>query len=216
MATLILIGSSQTRLSRAPRDDHLSIRRARLERCRDRASATSATVSTFSAGRGRTAHHDDHNAEFACSADLCKGALAAGVAGDHDVDTMVAQDRPTAATIERPAFHDHFGLQRQGRARRIDQPDQIKVLRMVGERRELGAADAEEYPSRGRPQRVDAAAKSSDLDPAIAIRELPGRALQRQQRHAACRASRDRMRAHVRGKGMGGIDHTRSLRCADS
>ena len=122
---------------------------------------------------------------------------------------MVAQDRPIAGKIERPAFHDHFGLPAAG-ARAADRPAGPDKSAADGcERRELGAADAEEYPSRGRAQRLRRRGEIIDLDPAIADRSCQGARSSANNGTPACRASRDRMRAHFRGKGMGGIDHAR-------
>ena len=155
----------------------------------------------------RSAHHHDRQAELARGFDLCKSRIAAGVSGHHDLDTVIGEHSSVTGKVERPARHDHFGLQRQWRARRIDQPDQIKVLRMVGEGRELGAADAEEHPARCGAQRLRRRREIADLNPSIAACALPGRALERQQRHTGSRAGRDRVRAHLSGERMSGIDH---------
>ncbi len=85
------------------------------------------------------------------------------------------------------------------------------MLRMPGERRELGAADAEEYPARHIAQRFRRRREIIDLDPAIAGLALPRRALQRQQRHRSGGTRRDGVRAHLGGKGMGSVDHARDL-----
>lgn len=45
--------------------------------------------------------------------------------------------------------------------------------------------------------------------PAVARPRGPWGALQRHKRHAGDAAGRDRVAAHLRGKGMGGVDHLR-------
>ena len=122
----------------------------------------------------------------------------------------VRQHRTIAGEIERAARHDHLrALQRQRRARRIDQPQQIGVLRMRGEEFEMLPADAEKYPARRRAQRLGRRREIIDLDPVVAGTAFPRRALQRQQRHLGDRAGGHRMRADLRSEWMGGIDDAR-------
>ena len=94
---------------------------------------------------------------------------------------------------------------------RVDQSDQIKMLRMPRERRELRPADTEEYAARSSAQCLSGRDKVIDLDPMIPGDALPRRALKRKQRNGESRAGRNRMCAHLRSKRMRGIDHTRDL-----
>ena len=169
----------------------------------------------FPRGNQRTAHHHDSQPQFARGFDLGESAIAAGVAGDHDVDAVIGEHRAIARKVERSARHDQFRLQRQGRARRIDQPDQIEVLGVAREWRELHPADAEKHPPGRNAQGLRRRGEIIDLDPAVAGHALPGQPLQRQQRYAGDRTGRDRMPAHLRRERMGGVDHARNLLVAE-
>ena len=163
-----------------------------------------------------TTHHHDRQSEIARSLDLGISGVAAGVPGNDDVDAMLHQHRAVAGEIERPARHDHLRiLHRQRRARRIDQPDQIEMLRMRGEKLEMLPPDAEKYPTRCRTQGVSRRGDVVNFDPAIGRRALPGCTLKRQQRHSGQSTGRNRVRAHLRCEWMGGIDHARDFLCAD-
>lgn len=163
----------------------------------------------------RTPYHHDGQAELACRVDFCRSGIATGVAGHHNIDTMVGQHLAVAGKIERTARNDHFCLDRQRRTRLIDQPDQTEMLLVARERRELGAADTEEHAARRSAQCLRGRNKVIDLDPVIPADALPGRALKRKQRNRESPASRNRMRAHLRSKRMRGIDHARDLFAAE-
>lgn len=166
----------------------------------------------FPRGNEWPADHYHWQREVARRLDFCRGKITAGVLGHDDVCAVICQHSAIAGAVERPARHDNLRVgQRQRRARRIDQPDQISVLRMRGESLEMQPANAEKHPTRRRAERFGRRCEIIDLDPVVAGRALPGRALERQQRHICLGAGGDRVRAHLRRERMGGIDDARNV-----
>ena len=97
----------------------------------------------------RPAQHHHRQREIARRLDFRERGVAAGVAGHHDVGAVIPEHGAVAGPLERPARHDHLGFaQRQRRARRINQPDQIGMLRTASESFEMLTADAEKHPAR--------------------------------------------------------------------
>jgi len=159
-----------------------------------------------------TTHHHDGQSERARGLDLGIGRIAAGVAGHDDVDAMLHQHCAVAGESERPTRHDHIRFaQRQRCAWPIDQPHQIMMLRMRGEHIQILPPDAEEHPARRRTERLGRRDDAVDLKPEIAGGALPGRSLERQQRHIGQGTGGDRVRAHPRSEWMGGINDARDV-----
>lgn len=158
------------------------------------------------------AHHHHRQRQLARGLDFCRRGIATGVLGHHDLDAVFCQHGIVGGAAKRPAGHDQLRVgKRQRRPRRIDQPDQITVLRMRGENIETLPPDAEKHPARRRAERFGRSLQIIDLDPAIAGRAPPGLALQRQQRQAGQGASSDRVGTHLRGERMRGVDNAGDL-----
>jgi len=160
-------------------------------------------------GQLRPRDHDDRQAEQAGRIDLGTRAVAAGIAGDDPGDAARAHHLQLAVERERPARHDHVGDEGQGHFRRIDEPQRVGMLRPRRERRDVLAADGEEHVGRRFGQRGDCCVDIANLNPDVAGRLAPGRALQRDQRRAGLRARFDRVTAHLGGKGMRRVDDMR-------
>jgi len=158
------------------------------------------------------ADHHHRQREVARGLDFCRGRIAAGVLGHDDFGAVIRQHGAVVGNFERSARHNHLGIeQRQRHARPIDEPDQVRMLLMRGERFELQAADAEKHPARRRTERFGRRCQIIDLDPLVAGRALPGRTLERQQRHGRHGAGGDRVRAHLRRERMGGVDDAHNV-----
>jgi len=161
----------------------------------------------FPRGNQGTAHHHHRQSEIARGLDLGVRRIAAGIARDHDVDAMIDQDRAVAGESEWSTRHDDFRIpQRQRPARRIDQPDQIEMLRMRGEQLEMLPPDAEKYPARRRAQGISRRGDVVNFDPAIGRHALPGSPLKRQQWHIGHNTGRGRVRTDLSRERVGGID----------
>jgi hypothetical protein len=166
----------------------------------------------FPRGDEGAAHHHDRQSESACGFDLGVSRIAAGISSDDDIDAMLHQHCAVAGEIERSPRHDHFRVpQRQRRARRIDQPNQIMMLRMRGEHIQILPPDAEKRPAWRCTKFSSCRDDSVGFDPAITGCTLPRRAFKRQQRHIGQSTGRDRVRAHLRREWMGGIDDARDV-----
>ncbi len=169
-------------------------------------------VDFFPRRHKRPADHHHRQCKLARGLDFCRGRIAAGVLGHDDVGAEFRQHGAVAGAVERPARHNHLCItQRQRRARRIDQPHQISVLRMRGECLEMQPPDTEKHAAWHGAECFGRRREIVDLDPVIAGPALPGRALQCQQRHGGGGAGGDRVRTHLRCEGMRGVDDARDL-----
>lgn len=161
----------------------------------------------FPHGDKRPADHHHRQREIPRRFDLGRGGASAGIPCDNNVGMKILQHGAITRTVERSARHDHLRTgQRQWIARRINQPDQVNVLRVRRESLQMLPTDAQERSTLRVTERLRRCRDIIDLDPAIARRALPGRPFQRQQRHSGSLASRDCVRAHLRGEWMGRID----------
>jgi hypothetical protein len=163
----------------------------------------------FPRGNERPANHHHRQREIPRRFDLGRGGTSAGIPCDNNVGMKILQHGPITRAVERPSRHDHLCIgQRQWIARRINQPDQVSMLRICRESLQMLPADAEEYTTRRATESFRRCRDIIDLDPAVARRALPGWPFQRQQRHCGSLASLDGVRAHLRGERMGRIDDT--------
>ena len=167
------------------------------------------------AGQWRPRQHDDGKPEFARSVDLGARASPAGIAGDDPCHAARAQHLKFAVQRERPARHDDLGLEWQGRIGRIDKSQRIGMLRPGAERGDMLPADRKEHPRAVVWQGRNSGRDIRDLDPVVTGSPSPWRALERDQRRSACRARRNRVAAHLGGKGMRRIDHMRDAFLTD-
>lgn len=155
----------------------------------------------------RPADHHHGQCEIPRRFDLGQGGFSSGIPGGDNVGTEGLKHGPIAGIVERPARHDHLGVgKRQWVGLRIDQPDQVTMLLVRGERLQMLPANAKEHAACLRSQSLRRCGDIIDLDPAVARRALPGRTLQRQQRHCGAFASRNRIRTYLSCEWMRGID----------
>jgi hypothetical protein len=85
------------------------------------------------------------------------------------------------------------------------------VLRLGREGIEMLAADGEEDALRRAFQRGDGGREVRDAGPVVAFGGRPGRAFQGDQRGAGGGAGGDGVGAHLRGEGVGRVDHMGDL-----
>lgn len=151
--------------------------------------------------------HDDRNAKLASGVDFGAGAAAAGIAGDEECDVLVAHQGKITIQGEWPTSNDDLGV-RQGQigTRFIDEAQQITVLRLGGERREMLAADSKEDGRRFIRESSDSVFEVGDSDPVVAIDGRPGGADESDQWRCGFGAGGDGILAHGIGEGVGRID----------
>lgn len=154
--------------------------------------------------------HDNGKPKLARSIDLGAGAGTAGIASDQKLDAARAHQFAVAFKCEWAARDDELGLgQRQRTVRCIDKSQRIGVLRLGSEGREMLPADGEKDARAFFRQSGDRCIDVGDLDPMVAGRANPRRALQRNQRDAGRSAGLHRMPAHLGRERMRRIDHVR-------
>lgn len=152
-------------------------------------------------------HHDNRQAQPARCVQLGLGTCSAGVLGHHQVHPVPAHQRGVAFLVERTARDDDGVLRQwwQG-GWRIDEPQDVMVLRLEREFRELHATQRQHDDLRRSVQCGDCRAHIGHRMPAVAGARTPGRPGQRQQGHARLRGGGNGIAAHLSGKGMGGVD----------
>ena len=135
MATLVIVGSRETRVIARPGRHAAGLYAARRrggQRMIEPGDRLFDRLDRGSIGRGRPAQHDNVDAERARRGDLAVGRGAAAVLGDDHIDAMLGQQRTIVGFAERAAAGDVADMrQRQRRIDRIDAADQIIVLRRI-------------------------------------------------------------------------------------
>lgn len=161
----------------------------------------------FPRGNERPADQHHRQRKIPRRFDLGRGGASAGIPGNDNVGVEILKHGSITGTVEWPARDDYLCIgQRQWIERRINQPNQINVLRIRNESLQMLAADTKEDTALRVTERLRGCRDIVNLDPAIAWRELPGRSFERQQRHTGSFASRKRVLTHLRGERMGRIN----------
>ncbi len=161
----------------------------------------------WSIGQLRPGDHDDGKAELTRGFDLGECAGPSGIASDYPFDIPRTQEIAIALEGEGTARNNDAGVrQRQRRIGRIRKAQGVGVLRPCGERPEMPTANREEDAGALFRERHNGRRQILNLDPVVAWRPFPRRALQGDQRDARCGAGRDRVAADLDRKRMGGID----------
>ena len=158
-------------------------------------------------GRGRPAHNDDFDPKRTRRLDLGVSRAAAAVLGHQRLDPLVAHKGGFVGERKRSALKDQLAI-RQGVDLRgpVDRPNNVPMLRGSREGGELQPALGEKDCSCGIPENLDGLLDCRDLDPAIAGLACPGWASEGEKRCVRCSTSCERVRGHLRGERMGGVD----------
>ena len=117
---------------------------------------------------------------------------------------QVVRHREGAARL-----HDSVVGKGQHAVRRINQPQQVEMLRMGGKVVQMHPTNRQHDPCSGTLQRAHGTRDVRHMGPAVAALRLPRRARQRDQRHARLGAGRHGIAAHLCGERMGGVDDMR-------
>lgn len=154
--------------------------------------------------------HHHRQTQPARGKELCLGPAAAGVFGDNPADAMTVEKAQVVILSERPARNHRLCIgQRQRSLGRIDEAQQVVVLRLCGEGPERLLADGEENPGGRIGQGGDGGLCIGHKTPDIARPRPPGRTLEGEKRHARCLARRDGIPAHPGGERVGRVDKVR-------
>ena len=190
MATCVIVGSAETRVidrgGHAAAGLHAALFGGGERDDRAPGKRLLDVVSRRHAGSAGRPHHHHRHAERARRGDLAVGRRAAAVLGDDGVDAVSASSARSSASVERPARDD---VARRRAARAAARPDRRcgrdsgAAARPEGARPPAGRA-----PGRRRrgaaPSAVDGLGHVADDGPAVARPRCPGRAAQRDERHA--------------------------------
>lgn len=163
-------------------------------------------------GQDRAVDHKDRNAQTARRRELGRGSISARVLADHKIDAMLAHQCGIALDRERPAGHDH-GPVRQGQPtnRRVDQAQEVVMLRLGREFGQVHPAKGEEDPALFPRKRLNSLWNTRHHLPDIARTGLPGGTGQRHERYARLPRRGDGVPAHLSGERMCGINKMRDV-----
>ena len=152
--------------------------------------------------------HQHAQPQFARGDKLRLGPRAAGVLGDDQLGPVVTQQGDVSGQVERPSGEGH-GRMRQGQRRGglVHQPQQIMVLRMVGKDGQRLLADGQKDPRRHLRQRGGGGFNTWQMGPIVGGSLGPRGPFKSGQQDACLRAGGMGITAHLRGEGMGRVDH---------
>ncbi|KFI29531.1 hypothetical protein CN97_15320 [Haematobacter massiliensis] len=150
--------------------------------------------------------HQHGQAQQAGGAELGFRALASRVLGDDDVDAVSFQKHPLLCRIEGATPDDGAEVrERRRHHRRINQPEQVVVLRETCKSVQILPTDGKEHmPPRAR-KRCGRGCHIRHRYPAIPGSRHPAGALQPEKRCSGPVAGSTRVAAYSGGEGMGGI-----------
>jgi len=152
--------------------------------------------------------HNDWQAEAARGRELGHGTDAAGVLGHHLGNAMALHQRGITGRIKGPASDLHRRVrQRQGRIRLVHQTQQIVVLGLGRKLAEVLLSDCQKHPRGHLRQRIHRAVDAVHMDPIVALARLPGRTFKGAEWHTRRHTGLDRIGTHLRGEGVGCVDH---------
>ena len=166
----------------------------------------------YPGGQHGAVDHQDWNAQVPGRRELGRGAVAARVLADHQIDAMFAHQSGIALDRERPAGHDHSPV-RQGQSidRGVDEAQNVVMLRLGRKFSQMHPAKGEEDATLFPRKRLNGLRNTGSHLPAVTWDGLPRRAGQGHQRHSRLAGRRDRVSAHLGGKRMCAINKMRDV-----
>ena len=162
-------------------------------------------------GRVGAIDHEDRHPKCARSGQFGIGATAAAVLGDDEVDTMVAEQGEVIFRFKRATGYDDRRTRKDRRRGWINEAQQVVVMRGGGEQRQGLATDGEKDAGGGQGQVVYRFFNALHDGPFVALLRLPGRTLKGGEGQGKGHTCGSSVMAHLRGEGMGGVDHMRDL-----
>jgi len=150
---------------------------------------------------------DDGQTPLARRRQLGLRPRATRVFGHYMGDAVRLQQGAVALHGERPPVQHHLAALGGQIQNRIDQAQQVPVLRASQKRRQMLAANGQKHPGGLGGQSLHRGGYIWHVLPHITALGLPSRPLQRQQGHTRTRTGLYGVAAHLGGKGVGGIHH---------
>lgn len=161
----------------------------------------------FCLGQAGPVNQPDGQAQLSRRVEFRPRTTAACVFGDDEPASMAAQQGEIMGKVERAA-RDFQRYIRQGQRGfgRINEAQQIIVLRPAGKITQMQATNGEKDAPRGAAQTCRGGGEVWKAGPVIARTGLPGRAHQAKERRSRCPRGLMRVAADLCGKGMRGVD----------
>ena len=177
MATLIIIGSRETRILARDRTGAARLYAARHffgPRMIEPRKSLFHRCDGWHAGKRRARQHDDGKPKRARRRDLAVGRVPTAILGDHDLDAMLLEQRAILGLVERSARGDVTRMRYGKRSiDGIDAADEIEMLRARCEGLKLVAAERKEHAARRFAKRarglLDASTTSIQVSPSTRL-----------------------------------------------
>lgn len=159
---------------------------------------------------GGAIDHDHGQPQAAGSHQFRFRAAASCILADDNLDGMVAHQGYIAFGSEGSTIDNQaVAGQRWSRFRRVDEAQQVVVLRLRCKGLHMHPAERQHYIAGRASQRRDRRIDALGMGPAITGDRRPGRTGEGDMCNARKVRSFDGMGAHRRGKGVGGVDKVR-------
>ena len=151
----------------------------------------------------RAVDHDHGHPQRTGGIQLGARATAAGVLGDDVADGVLPQKQGITGKVKGPARQNDVAVG-QGRRffRRINKPQEIVVLRLVGKDAKVLLADCQKYTGRRFGQCRDSLRNVGHMRKTVTRYGMPFRALQGDQGNSRQRASGNGIATDLGGKGV--------------
>lgn len=160
--------------------------------------------------------HDDRQAQLPRRDQLGLRAPATGILAQQQVDSMFLHQPRVTLRSKRPAINDDAVMGESGRhTRRIDEAEQIMMLRLGGKGLHMHSAQRQHDAARGTSQRGHGGVHICHMVPSVTSGGFPWRAGEGDMRNARRLRRPHGVRAYRRGEGMGGIDQMGEALLAD-
>ena len=161
---------------------------------------------------GGAVDHEDRQAERPRRVDLGASPLPSGIFGDHQIDPVIPHQGKIAVQRERAAVDQQMMVrQRRRHIGRIDEAQQIMMLRLGGKGFDMHAAERQHDAPGRAVERADSARDVGGMSPAVALPRLPCRAGEHEMRNARITRGGGGIGAHRRGEGVGRVDEVGEL-----
>ena len=144
---------------------------------------------------------------------FCPPAASASILGDQMRNAMHLHQCAIPGLVKWPARDYSFRIGQGQASHRINQPQQVMVLRLCGKGRQMLPADGQKDPDGCVGQSRNRAGDVLHNMPVIARFRHPCRTLEPDQRHACCYTGQGRIPTHLGCERMGRIDHVADILC---
>jgi hypothetical protein len=159
--------------------------------------------------QNRPVNQDYSHAQRPGGRQLGRSPAATGIFGDDMGDGMGLQQRPITSNIKRTTCNDRRGIGQGQGTGPIHQAQQVKMLGLGGKGRKVLFAYRKEDAGGRIGQGCNSAPDIWHMLPIIALNGTPRLTLQCQKRNATGMAGLKSIPAHLRGKGVSGVNDMR-------